>query len=101
MKPNVVVFKGASVIEVIHLFTGRTLCAVPLSPGASADLNGDGILDFLNILKGDSIISLTIESKGQCHVVAVSGIPAEEILFNGTICESLEGWSLFRPSTSL
>lgn len=102
MKPNVVVFKGTSVVEVIHLFTGRTLCAVPLSPGASADLNGDGILDFLDILKGEPLwIILIKESEGQCHVVAVSGIPAEEILFNGTICESLQGWSLFRPSTSL
>eukprot|EP00887_Chlorella_sp_A99_P007059 scaffold2.g7059.t1 len=66
--PNVVVAHLEEGLEMVHLFSGRTVCRLHLEPASlHADLNSDGVPD---------------------HIVAIvtSGIPPQHHLWNGTIC---------------
>ncbi len=48
--PNVLVAHLEEGIEAVHLYSGRTLCKLHLpSPGLHADLNGDGVLDHVQV----------------------------------------------------
>jgi hypothetical protein len=51
-KPNVVVAHHKEGIEVVHLYTGRTLCRMKLQDGLYADINGDGIIDRIQAFSG-------------------------------------------------
>ena len=48
--PNVLVAHLEEGIEAVHLYSGRTLCKLHLpSSGLHADLNGDGVLDHVQV----------------------------------------------------
>ena len=48
LPPNVIVAHQEEGIEVLHLYTGRTLCKMLLPPpGLHADVNGDGVVDHV------------------------------------------------------
>ena len=50
--PNVLVAHLEEGIEAVHLYSGRTLCKLHLpAPGLHADLNGDGVLDHVQVRK--------------------------------------------------
>lgn len=47
---NAVVADLGEGLEVLHLFTGRPVCALTLpAPGLHADVNGDGVLDHVYV----------------------------------------------------
>ena len=46
--PNVIVAHQEGGIEVIHLYSGKTLCKMAMPPGGPhADINGDGVVDHV------------------------------------------------------
>lgn len=80
-------------IEVIHLYTGRTLCKLHLaSGGLHVDLNGDGVLDHIKAEGGyESRMQKDQRNhvmRHKCSAYVTSGIPPKEELFNGTICKT-------------
>lgn len=104
IKPNVVVSHTKDGVEVIHLYTGRTLCKLSMQSRATegegilyADVNGDGIVDkiqavvgFKNQAAAPSGSRLKIlkeqENRGSCYAYAISGIPSSDMLFNVSLC---------------
>lgn len=59
-KPNVIVVKNNRGIEVLHLYSGRPLCALELAPeNLYADINSDGVID-----KVETIIELKTRKSG-------------------------------------
>eukprot|EP00668_Euglena_longa_P001082 GGOE01001290.1.p1 GENE.GGOE01001290.1~~GGOE01001290.1.p1 ORF type:complete len:718 (-),score=247.69 GGOE01001290.1:86-2239(-) len=94
--PNVIVAHLAEGIEVLHLYTGRTLCQFgPLQPGhVYDDVNGDTAIDSIHTTVQRP--RLTHRSRSE-HVQDVTPIcagtvdsgtlgMARENLWNGTIC---------------
>jgi hypothetical protein len=50
LEPNVLVAHLKEGLEVVHLFTGRTLCKLHLPEnGLHADINGDGLVDHVQV----------------------------------------------------
>lgn len=89
--PNVIVAHEKEGIEAVHLATGRTLCKLHLQEGGlHADINGDGVLDHVQVVGGNgaeqSVISGSMEVLRPCWAVATSGVPVREQLFNASIC---------------
>mmetsp|Transcript_41214 Transcript_41214/g.66839 ORF Transcript_41214/g.66839 Transcript_41214/m.66839 type:complete len:705 (+) Transcript_41214:47-2161(+) len=78
-------------IEVIHLFSGRTVCQLPLGEGSHADINLDGVIEHVSAIGGtkpmssDSEVGESFRSLW-CHGLALTGIPPRDALWNGTIC---------------
>lgn len=99
LKSNAIVSHTHEGIEVIHLYSGRTLCRMRLSPDAlHADLNGDGVPDHIQTVKGDvSNDVVTVEDNfghtnhRYCFFSVLTGIPPTHRLFNGSVCRSLQG----------
>ena len=61
--PNVVLSRRRHGIEVLHLYTGRTLTQLPLHAHAShADVNGDGTVDHVTGLSSHETHSLIGEA---------------------------------------
>lgn len=92
--PNVIVFHGKDSLEVLHLYTGRTVTRVgPLKPyTAYHDVNDDFIIDAVSTRFGSHS-----ENKGRfevnlvedCSGVITSGAPvAAEKLHEATICDT-------------
>ncbi|CAI5471128.1 unnamed protein product [Closterium sp. Yama58-4] len=81
-------------IEVIHLYSGRTICKLLLPDhGLHADVNGDGVLDHVQAsgALGDELFTFGSEEEASevvksCWTMALSGIPPTQPLFNGSIC---------------
>ncbi|CAM9930767.1 unnamed protein product, partial [Scytosiphon promiscuus] len=100
-------------LEAVELSTGRPLSAVALpaagsGAGVYADLNGDGVVDHVQAVgtRGDQgwghlhsgvamghLSDQASPSQAQqasrlppCYALAVSGLPAREQLFNGSLC---------------
>lgn len=90
--PNVVVVHEKEGIEVVHLASGRTICKLHLNEGGlHADINGDGVLDHVQVVGGNGIKEQTVVSGSMevlkpCWAVATSGVPVREQLFNVSIC---------------
>ncbi|XP_059437498.1 uncharacterized protein LOC132170512 [Corylus avellana] len=89
--PNVVVAHQKEGIEVIHLATGRTTCKLHLQEGGlHADINGDGVLDHVQVVGGNgaeqTVVSGSMDVLRPCWAVATSGVPVREQLFNASIC---------------
>nr|CAB3469143.1 unnamed protein product [Digitaria exilis] len=90
--PNVVVAHEKEGIEVVHLASGRTICKLHLTEGGlHADINGDGVLDHVQVVGGNGIKEQTVVSGSMevlkpCWAVATSGVPVREQLFNVSIC---------------
>lgn len=94
LPPNVVVAHLEEGIEVIHLFSGRTVCRLHLpSPGLHVDLNGDGVPEQVVAVGGnqddlleEGDLNLGHQRHTYCYMSVMAGIPARLNLFNGTIC---------------
>eukprot|EP00241_Pyramimonas_parkeae_P004151 CAMPEP_0114256276 /NCGR_PEP_ID=MMETSP0058-20121206/18057_1 /TAXON_ID=36894 /ORGANISM="Pyramimonas parkeae, CCMP726" /LENGTH=677 /DNA_ID=CAMNT_0001370813 /DNA_START=38 /DNA_END=2071 /DNA_ORIENTATION=- len=92
-EPNVIVAHLQEGIEVVHLFTGRTVCKLLLPMhGLHADINGDGVVDHVQAHGWHPHGSDTAgASVPRCWATATTGIPVKEQLFNGSICRSGAG----------
>eukprot|EP00760_Papus_ankaliazontas_P039198 PhM_4_TR9510/c1_g3_i1/m.98232 len=92
--PNVVVVHTKIGIEVVHLFTGRTLCQVgPLVPHVTYDdFNSDMVIDvaFPSIMKEQiQHRNGLVDEKSTCDGVVSSNVPfTHELLFRTSICKS-------------
>lgn len=89
--PNVVVAHQKEGIEAVHLASGRTICKLHLPEGGlHADINGDGVLDHVQVVGGNgvesSVVTGSMEVLKPCWAVATSGVPVREQLFNASIC---------------
>ncbi|KAK1272806.1 hypothetical protein QJS04_geneDACA022272 [Acorus gramineus] len=88
--PNVVVVHQKEGIEAVHLASGRIVCKLHLPEGGlHADINGDGVLDHVQVVGGNgerTVISGSMEVLRPCWAVATSGVPIREQLFNASIC---------------
>lgn len=100
--PNVAVARRRHGIEVLHLYTGRTLTQLPLysstGPSAHADVNGDGAIDHVGALSSQEAEAwhtawrsgAETASRGSgdvptCLGLASSGLPVREALWNVTV----------------
>jgi hypothetical protein len=90
-------------LEVVHLFTGRTLCKLLLpAPGLHADINGDGVVDHIQAHGWHPHANSDPQGGGRehqhsvprCWATATTGLPVREQLFNGSICRSVVVWAL-------
>jgi hypothetical protein len=91
--PNVLVSHTEDAMEVIHLFSGRPICRIPLDKNVlHVDLNGDGVVDHVHAIGGTPKLTTTHlvghEKINACMARVTSGIPASVNLFNGTVCSS-------------
>ncbi|GAB4815172.1 hypothetical protein N2152v2_002218 [Parachlorella kessleri] len=94
MGANVLVAHVEEGIEAVHLYSGRTVCRLHLpSPGLNADLNGDGVPDYIVARGGDPEELINLSHTGHqdaatayCSAVAMSGVPPTLPLFNGSVC---------------
>lgn len=90
--PNAIVAHEKEGIEAVHLASGRTICKLHLTEGGlHADINGDGVLDHVQVVGGNGIKEQTVVSGSMevlkpCWAVATSGVPVREQLFNVSIC---------------
>ncbi|CAN6162583.1 unnamed protein product [Urochloa humidicola] len=90
--PNVIIAHEKEGIEAVHLASGRTICKLHLTEGGlHADINGDGVLDHVQVVGGNGIKEQTVVSGSMevlkpCWAVATSGVPVREQLFNVSIC---------------
>ena len=113
--PNALVARRQNGIEVVHLFTGRPLCQLPLpevhSRGGAlqshADINGDARIDHvIAVGRGRDGAAWASHGSGSmlpghhtsfgggfgaaaaagCLGVASSGLPVRDVLWNTTIC---------------
>lgn len=90
--PNVLVSHTEDAMEVIHLFSGRPVCRIPLDRNVlHVDVNGDGVVDHVHALGGTPKVrtathAMGHERIGACMARVTSGIPASVQLFNGTVC---------------
>ncbi|KAL9241667.1 hypothetical protein vseg_015750 [Gypsophila vaccaria] len=99
--PNVVVAHEKEGIEALHLASGRTVCKLHLQEGGlHADINGDGVLDHVQVVGGNgaeqTVISGSMEVLRPCWAVATSGVPVREQLFNASICHHYSPLNLFQ-----
>jgi hypothetical protein len=93
IRPNVIVSHTEDAMEVIHVFSGRPVCRIPLEKNVlHADVNGDGVFDHVHVSGGTpregASHALGHEKSGPCMARVTSGIPASIGLFNGTVCSS-------------
>eukprot|EP01094_Clydonella_sp_ATCC50884_P017506 TRINITY_DN3067_c0_g1_i5.p1 TRINITY_DN3067_c0_g1~~TRINITY_DN3067_c0_g1_i5.p1 ORF type:complete len:505 (-),score=89.48 TRINITY_DN3067_c0_g1_i5:38-1552(-) len=89
-QPNVVVAHTRDGIEVVHLHTGRPLCALelPNKKGVYADVNSDGVIDHIEtVIKRD-------EKEKRCYGWITSGVPPTDTLMGVDICEP-HGFQIF------
>lgn len=91
-RPNVFVAHHSEGLEVIHLYTGFTLCSLPFESEDRNiiwdDLNDDLIIDQIEAFSGKEnalVLSDSQKSLG-CMTVVRTGRNFEEELFNGSIC---------------
>lgn len=92
--PNVLVAHTRYGVEIFALKGGSSITSLSLPEGrASADIDGDGIVDTIYILENDDDVAnhgskfAHIEKKLQrCSLLVVSGIPPKAQLFNGSLC---------------
>jgi len=100
---NVIVAHLRDGIEVIHLYSGRTLCRLLLEENSiHADINGDGVIDHIQAVDGynmavrdtnrfydDNNTDSEKDSSSaipMCSAIAVSGIPSNHQLYQTSIC---------------
>merc|ERR1712072_1147339 len=90
MEPNTLVVHLEHGVEVIHLYTGRTICQLTLSRGTWADVNGDGVIDnayaFGSHSHAGTISDLDTSTTPKCFGHVDTGVPKASALFNLTVC---------------
>ena len=100
-RANSLVSHGREGVDVLHLYGGARVCAVRLpasGSGTAADVDGDGVLDFVVAVSRDSshgsgsasALSRHAHSRA-CQGVALAGVPPREPLWNVSICNSGRG----------
>lgn len=105
--PNVLVAHQEEGVEVVHLFGGRTVCKMLLTPlDAHADVNGDGVLEHVSARGGGGARltaageSLYAEKGGEarrrsgdraCWARVSAGTPPRGVVFEGSICRGSMG----------
>ena len=104
--PNVFVAHQEEGIEVVHLFGGRTVCKMLLTPlDAHADVNGDGVLEHVSARggggagAGGGVDFLDEHESGQktkhhdraCWARVSAGTPPRGVVFEGSICRGSMG----------
>jgi hypothetical protein len=103
-KPNAIVVHRKDGIEVIHMFTGRTISHLALKPNTMhVDLNGDGVIDHIEAIghtphtSSNSLYSYGLsphinshnnggDKPQTCIFQVSSGIPPIAQLFSASIC---------------
>jgi len=88
--PNVVVSHHADGVDVLHLYSGRRICAMDLaSPGLHVDLDGDGVVDHVEAHGWHS----RAENVPQCWAtVTTTGARGErERVLSASICRGGSG----------
>lgn len=89
-------------IEVIHLFTGRTICQLHLpAKQLHVDINGDGVMDHVQVYKGSDVSPsndgtlLSSDAGGRrhhaathCTALTTSGIPPQHRLWQANVCRT-------------
>lgn len=96
MTANSIVAHLEEGIEVIHLFSGRPVCKLHLPSGAlHSDLNGDGIVDHVQVYHGTVRVDEEVDPDdndhhpgSHCMATATSGIPPREKLWRVNVCQS-------------
>ncbi|GLI67342.1 hypothetical protein VaNZ11_011416 [Volvox africanus] len=94
-------------VEVLHLYSGRTVCKLHLPPRTlHADINGDGVLDHVSVYHGHTANGADGNEEGgqvppgelasvsgrghmvssRCTAIVRSGIPPSETLFKVQVC---------------
>ena len=91
--PNVLVSHTEDAMEIIHIFSGRPVCRIPLDKNVlHVDVNGDGVVDHVHAVGGVPKPTTAHvpghEKISACMARVTSGIPASVHLFNGTICSA-------------
>lgn len=94
--PNVLVAHTKHGLEVIALKTGVPMTSLALMAGRTyADCDGDGVVDSILVVehKDDALLHgySSPHASGElqvCSMVVISGLPAAQELFNGTLCSS-------------
>ena len=97
--PNVIVAHQEEGIEVIHLYSGKTLCKMAMPPGGlHADINGDGVVDHVQAHGGGGsdpgghpVVGADGKPAPSCWAQATSGVPVREHLFGGSVCRGSAG----------
>ncbi|KXZ54830.1 hypothetical protein GPECTOR_4g901 [Gonium pectorale] len=95
-------------VEVLHLYSGRTVCKLHLPPRTlHADINGDGVLDHISVYHGHAAEDVDGDGDaellpgelrsvsgrghavaGRCSAVVRSGLPPTETLFTVQVCHT-------------
>jgi hypothetical protein len=101
-QPNTFVAYLKDGLEVIHLYTGRTLTRVALKKGvAHADINGDGVVEHAEAVGGAQSPYLHEDQLGSklppCMALVTADMPAVHQLFNGSVCGERHA-SLWAPA---
>jgi hypothetical protein len=94
--PNVLVAHTSRGVEVISLLTGAPVTSLSMPKGRThADLDGDGLVDAVLVLESEGDVAehgqAFAHGEGeikQCSIMAISGLPARQQLFNASICNS-------------
>ena len=98
--PNVFVAHLAEGIQAIHLYTGRAICKLHLaSPGLHADVNGDGIIEHVQVYGRDPDSNFDAQHSRHralpgCSTVVTAGIP-EHTVFNASVCKYMKSRSTY------
>ena len=98
--PNVFVAHLAEGIQAIHLYTGRAICKLHLaSPGLHADINGDGIIEHVQVYGSDPEYNYDAQHAQHhalpgCSTVVTAGIPAHRV-FNASVCKYMKSRSTY------
>jgi hypothetical protein len=96
--PNVFVAHLAEGIQAIHLYTGRSICKLHLaSPGLHADINGDGVIEHVQVYGKDPEYNYDAQHSQHhavpgCSTVVTAGIPAHQV-FNASVCKYMKSKS--------
>jgi len=95
--PNVVVSHHADGVDVLHLYSGKQICAIDLpNPGLHVDLDGDGVIDHVEAHGWKS----RAENTPQCWATVTAGeTPAvAKRVLSATICRGGSGMSGHRAA---
>jgi hypothetical protein len=85
--PNVLIIHSAEGVSVLHLYQGRPLCTIPLSPyhATHVDVNGDGTIDHVQ-----AVVNPMDDSEDElgCYGQAVPMVVGSKPLFTHSICKA-------------
>eukprot|EP00299_Pterocystis_sp_00344_P015965 c7989_g1_i4.p1 GENE.c7989_g1_i4~~c7989_g1_i4.p1 ORF type:complete len:638 (+),score=178.76 c7989_g1_i4:38-1951(+) len=100
---NAIAAKIHGGIELIHYFTGRTICQLPLETGSvHLDLNGDGVIDHVSVhLHVPEELFPSDKQITTLRIVASTGIPSHSELFSTSLATSNHDSTWFSASVHI